>query len=390
MPPKRRAAAAAADATSNRQVKRPRAPKPQLRPQAGLRPTLRAPAPAVPSDRSVIYISSTSPDASEKPLKYADADNTPSGGIFPSDSLQNFVVNSIEIRPSARGALTGHAHYAHLLTLHAQHHKTITSTFDSYRLSPPSNIPPGDPLILPPPQEINLGPRLPEINYARHPPHRSPYTSPIYTSRTYNPLLALAIIHLSKKNLPFLDFTSDTEHLPNVGPHTLPPRFPPPTPAGAMPFLDAATDWPILPGDQGISIVFLPSYYVDGRHCLGFYTRKPVSGRLCAIVFTPCSMEEVIALGLLGVADPRHEIGDFEGMTVGSGGQVGWEVFEVGAGRGRWVQSRGEDRDIWNAVEQVAGVEWVIRVRVTERRIVEWGHEAARRDGGLWGDMSVD
>lgn len=101
-------------------------------------------------------------------------------------------------------------------------------------------------------------------------------------------------------------------------------------------------------------------------------------------------MEEVIALELLGVADPRHEIGDFEGMTVGSGGQVGWEVFEVGAEGGRWVQSRGEDRDIWNAVEQVAGVEWVIRVRVTERRIVEWGHEAARRDGGLWGDTSVD
>ncbi|KAF1972265.1 hypothetical protein BU23DRAFT_644653 [Bimuria novae-zelandiae CBS 107.79] len=374
---------AADTAAGKPQAKRPRpAPKAQLRLAAGLRP---AQAPPV---REVISISSTSPD----PQPNGNPHDIPSGGIFPTDSFQNVVINSVEVPPTSRNKRVGLDHYIYLNAHHPHKHVNITSTFDAYRTLAPDNVAPGEPHPDVGPQYLDLGDLVDGVDYARYPAHKHAYSSPLYEGRTSNPLVALAILHIATKNLPSINFTSAIAHLPNVGPQTPAPRFPPHMPDAELPFLDTATQWTGEEGDQQIMLLFLPNYYVDERHAVGFYTRKAVSGRLCHIVFTPCTTQELSLAGLLDPVDPGLTIADFRGYDVGVvEGGVPWEQLDVGVKGGEWLD-RGNvgDRAVWENAEDIVGVEWVIRVRIAVRAIHEEGTEAGRRDGGNWADTRWD
>ncbi|KAL1608082.1 hypothetical protein SLS60_003021 [Paraconiothyrium brasiliense] len=367
---------------AERPVKRPR-PQAQFqrRPVSALRP-------AQPSSiREAIYISSASPATGRDPRTAEQ--KTPSGGIKPLDSFQDCVVNSIESAPGGRNYRTGFEHYLYLTKRYAAQYKNVSVEFNTYRHAAPLNAPPGDPLPDTAPQSLDPGLPDPRFDYKTLPDHIKEYTQPIYKARTYNPLISLAIIRLAEKNLPFMDFSSNLTHLPNVGPQTLPPEFPP-VEEEEMPFLDMATTWAVLPGDQDITILFLPNYHVDGRHAIGYYTRKVPSKRFCSMLFTPCTTSELRLAGLLdfvpidsdlGVSDiPNAEIGE-------DGGAVPWDVTEVGVKDGKWLYPIEEDIVAWEDAEDVAGWEWVVWVRVTLRKTAEDSEDGTNRDGGKWAEV---
>jgi hypothetical protein len=343
------------------------------------------------SNHEVIYISSTSPDGADVPLT---TPMEPSGGIKPNDSLQDEHVNSIEFAPIGRSARTGIEHYLFIAKTKAKNYATVSVDFNPYKHAAPPGAPPGDPLPETAPQMLDLGPPDPRYNYKLQPEHWENYALPIYKAKTYNPLLALAITRLAEKNLPFINWTSELAHLPNVGPQTLPPEFPPPEAGEPMPYLDAATTWTVLPGDQVITIVFLPEYYIDGRHALGFYTRKMPSRLLCSIICTPCTTAELRAAGLLDLAPVASGV-PISAIQDGAVGRedmhMKWGWFGVGVNGGEWLYPTLESDIIeWEDVEDVVGFEWVVRVRVTVRTTAEESDEARKRDGGMWGESRYE
>ncbi|KAF2446502.1 hypothetical protein P171DRAFT_472004 [Karstenula rhodostoma CBS 690.94] len=333
----------------------------------------------------VIYISSTSPDGTEdvRPPPHMK----PSGGIAPEDSLQDEPVNSIECAPRGRNKRTGLDHYLYIAGFKAKDYVAVTADFDAYRYAAPPNAPPGDPLPDIPPQTLDLGPTEPQYDYQELPVHEANYAQPIYKATTWNPLIALAIIRLAEKNLAFMNFNSDLAHLPNVGPQTLPPEFPPVDDGEPMPYLDDATTWPQLPGDQQITVAFLPEYYLDGRHALAFWTRKVPSGRLCSIVCAPCTTPELRAAGLACLAPVDAGVFESRSHDGVPAEQMEWNKFRIGVGGGEWLYPCLE-RDIitWERVEDVVGREWVVRVKVslTVNGIEESSPEAQTRDAGFW------
>jgi hypothetical protein len=318
----------------------------------------------------------------------------PSGGIEPNDSLQDEPVNSIEFAPTGRNWRTGLEHYRFIAKSKAKEYTTVSVDFNQYKDTAPRGAPPGDPLPDIAPQTLDLG--LPDrrYDYRALPEHWGDYAMPIYKARTYNPLLPLAIIRLAEQNLPFMDWSSELAHLPNVGPQTLPPEFPPPAAGVPMPYLDAATTWTVFPGDQAITIIFLPEYYVDGRHALGFYTRKAPSGLLCSVVCAPCTTAELCAAGLIDVVLVASEspVLSIRDMVVGREDmQMSWGSFGVGVDGGSWLHPElASDIFQWEDVEDVVGFEWAVRVRVTMRATAEDSEEARRRDGGMWGEARSD
>lgn len=346
-----------------------------------------------PTNYEVIYISSASPDGTEDVRRAEQM--KPSGGITPSDSLQDEPVNSIEIAPRGRNSRTELDHYLYITKFKAKDYAIVSSDFDAYRRAAPPNAPAGDQLPDTTPQSLDLGLPDPQYNYDELPAHDERYAQPIYKARTWNPLIALAIIRLAEKNLPFLNFNSDLAHLPNIGPQTLPPEFPPVEDGAAMPFLDEATTWMRELGDQPISVVFLPQYYLDGRHALAFSTRKAPSGRLCSIVCTPCTTRELRAAGLV-LAPVEHGLPESPGQDDEQTEMRPWSNSRVGVSGGEWLYPSLE-RDIitWERAEHVVGFEWEVRVKVTLFRealggIAEDHPDAQERDNGLWHEARWD
>jgi hypothetical protein len=103
------------------------------------------------------------------------------------------------------------------------------------------------------------------------PDARSKNYNPVYEGRTYNPLIPLAIVRIAQKNMLSFNFDSALDHLPNVDPCDPFPDLP-----GDGVFLDTleykgkSGDNYTHDDDFPIHISFIPSYYADGRHCIGF------------------------------------------------------------------------------------------------------------------------
>ena len=442
--------------------KSPRKPLATMRP-AGLRPAGLRPLPR--AELSIISISSTSPnseigDAPQVPRYFAAGQhNIPSGGILPTDSLQDVPLLSTEVpvspaffAPSNPNRVAGLAHYKLLTARYDKQYTDITTTFETYRKLPPPNVKlrrPSPELL---PQILNLGPYVEGIDYNIIPQPNPEYTNPVYKATTYNPLIPLAILRLAAKNLPFMDFTSDETHLPNVGPYRQPPRFPTPevrilddaphaiTYNDELPFLedwastlpDNATSWPPThdsdsdsdsddesdddaarlrrhqawantPGITPITVVFLPNYFLDGRHALAYITHKLASGRIASLVCAPCTTGELAQAGLLRVADPSTGMGAYRNPATKWGELLGWEdacvgwwEMQVGGGaEGRWFEREGYgfgegEWQAWNRAVEDVGREWVVRAGISARVFEEDGREAAGRDGGKWGDARWD
>lgn len=338
------------------------------------------------TNQDIVYISSTSPDGTDDmppPLHMK-----PSGGIAPSDSLQDEVVNSIESARRGRNLRTGIEHYCYIAHKKAEAHAIITPSFDTYRRAAPPSAAAGN--IMPdiPPQTPDLGLRDPKYDYSELPPHETHYKKPMYKTRTRNPVFALAIIRLAEENLPFLSFESDLAHLPNVGPQNMPPTFPQVDIGEPMPFLNAATKHMRKDTDDLITIVFLPEYYQDGRHAVGFWTRKKPSNRLCSIVCTPCTTKELRALGLLAWVPPTHGLPGSPDLPREDAEITSWHNFRFGNIHGEWLYPCVERYlEKWELAEKVVRFEWWLRVAVTtypRAGIAEDDRLARKRDDGMW------
>lgn len=366
-------------------------PAKRLRPQ---HQSHRRPAPVsalrpaqTSSNREVIYISSSSPVAIEDPPPLHQ--ERPSGGIKPVDTFQDFAINSVEVPATGPIKRSGLEHYRNFVRHHARYYKCISVDFKSYRHTAPPNAPPGHALPDIEPPNLDLGPQNPEIDYTKHPRQNTEYAQPIYKSYTYNPLVALAVIRLAQKNLPFVDFSSDLHHLPNVGPGTFPPQFPH-MEDERMPFLDKTVMWRVLENYQVIRVVFLPRYFTDGRHALAFYTRKEPSRRLCSLVCAPCTTAEIRLAGLLDILPFARDLpsSDIDNDVIGEDyALLHWNDVEIGGTGGEWLYpTLEEDKGKWEDSEDVVGWEWMVRMKLTLRQIDEDCAEADQRDGGLWGE----
>ncbi|KAL5390438.1 hypothetical protein PMIN02_007009 [Paraphaeosphaeria minitans] len=349
---------------------------------SGLRPVQPS------ANHEVIYISSASPDGTDdvSPPPHMK----PSGGIAPSDSLQDEPVNSIESASRSRNPRTGLEHYLYITKKKAKDYAVVTGHFDSYRRATPPNDPVGDPLPDVQPQTLNLGLQDPKYDYGQLPAYDMQYAKSIYKAQTWNPLIALAIIRIAEKNLAFLDFDYTLAHLPNVGPRTFAPEFPHVEDGQPMPFLDAATRWMTEEGDQPITVVFLPEFYQDGRHALAFWTRKKSSGRLCSIVCTPCTTQELRAAGFLALVPAEHGLPEDPSPQQNLADIRQWSNFRIGVGGGDWLYP-GLERDLisWERAEHVVGFELELRVAITtypRYGVSEDGPIAQKRDNGLWYD----
>jgi hypothetical protein len=186
---------------------------------------------------------------------------------YPWDSHQDdIIVNSVEERQPAYR--TGVAHYLHLLA-QQKSYEHITTDFDDYRrnFTNAEDLPNYDDEE----REDREWEQQEGIDYTVlpiPPATLSAYSSTIYTAHTPNPAVFLAITRLAAHNLPFLDFSSSVSHLPNHSPAA-------PLPTLEKELFCADVPYSKKASDTEMSILFLPSFYEDGRHALGFYTFIP-------------------------------------------------------------------------------------------------------------------
>lgn len=279
------------------------------------------------------------------------------------------------------------------------------------------------------------------------------YSAPIYAGITTNPLIPFAVLKLVERNVPFVEWGAEKGFVPNaVGRHLV---FPKEIEEGDGGWLEGfegrlgvdgeGEDGMVAGTGNGnggpadlITTLFLPCFYLDGRHALLYFTRKSVSGRFAALLCTPCTTEELGRLGLLsrvavsssaadhdepggvetngdgnfeergddegnGAEDTDAEGTDLEpgsaGPTVGMSNapSIGWEPHHdirwtdmmIGVSNGRWID-QGVERGMWGEAAQVVGREWGIRMGLCVRVLAEGGPEARGRDGGMWGVGGVD
>jgi hypothetical protein len=147
-----------------------------------------------------------------------------------------------------------------------------------------------------------FGPPTPGIDYTIPPVPRSPHDKPTYKGVTDDPTVALAIIRVAEKNLPFVNFDSALSNLPTITPPVPPRRLPTETyPKNEYAAVLGDPDVARLardPAAHHIHIALLPKRYKDGRHAIGFWTYKLPSMRYGAMVFTPCSARDLKAARL--------------------------------------------------------------------------------------------
>lgn len=295
--------------------------------------------------------SSPEPDHADPPAWYTAYRNEPVSGILPRDSFQDIAIPSVE---EGRLGLSGCRAYRHFLAEQPEYpniqvtfksrkrrkrHAGSSRSFDSHRDRAPK-----------------AAPRQPHYDYTRPPEaiSRSDYEFPIYAGTTYNPTIPLAITRLAEQNLPCFDFVSAREHLPNMGATT---EYP--VEADRIDFLDLDVEHERQASDSRIHVLFLPEYYQDGRHALGFCTLKMPSRRLGSMLFTPCTDEDLLSAHLK--------------RAVGDGGD--WEAMEVGVAGGTWWDPRDVEDGYWEWARgfRLVATDWQQRLQLTTRQLLEGG-----------------
>ncbi|EUC27437.1 hypothetical protein COCCADRAFT_31086 [Bipolaris zeicola 26-R-13] len=266
---------------------------------------------------------STSPDSSTSPQPLRK---------YPWDSHQDdIVVNSVET-PNQTGRLTGVEHYLQQLSL-KKDYKDICIDFDEYRRNGLRATDAWDPSDEQPDEEQE---RYKPLTIPRPPPVYTEYEHQIYTCTTTNPTICLAIARIAQHNLPNINFQSAINHLPNV---PLAARLP------KLQLGVLAEDIPHERDEDNYSIVtvlFLPRFYHDGRHALGYYTADPPTSNSAQdawrarlkdvrqMLFTPCVLEDLEAYGMIRYAAVSRAQ---DGIETGDA-----SVQSIGARGGRWLQ----------------------------------------------------
>ncbi|RYN58117.1 hypothetical protein AA0114_g2046 [Alternaria tenuissima] len=261
-----------------------------------------------------------------KPLSFKQLLKIPKEKEYPWDSHQDdIVVNSTELNTAGRKL--GIDHYRHQLTLRKTYeHITTDFAEDMEKLVPTDALPvpcSSSPLSSDDKtkRENNDGDmehvehkiwdgkaRLPKPKF-----NRLDYDWPIYRATTTNPAVFLAIIRIAEKNLPFINFDSAITHLPNRAVNASLPVLPfNNAPNRKWEGKEKAVFTDDLPyeekkDDQLMTVLFLPKFYKDGKHAVGYYDVAPgrdKSMRLEAenvvqLLFTPCATEDLVRSGLV-------------------------------------------------------------------------------------------
>jgi hypothetical protein len=261
-----------------------------------------------------------------EPLSFKQPLKIPKEKEYPWDSHQDdIVVNSTELNTAGRKL--GIDHYRHQLTLRKTY-EYITTDFaeDMEKLVPRDALPaPCSSSLLSFDDETERendeddGEHMDDMNWdgkIRLPKpkfNRPDYDWPIYRARTTNPAVFLAIIRIAEKNLPFINFDSAITHLPNRAVNASLPILPFNTaPNRKWKGKEKAVFTEDLPyekkkDDQLMTILFLPEFYKDGKHAIGYYDIAPgrdKSMRLEAenvvqLLCTPCDTEDLVRWGLV-------------------------------------------------------------------------------------------
>jgi hypothetical protein len=94
-------------------------------------------------------------------------------------------------------------------------------------------------------------------------------------------MIPLAIIRVAEKNLHFINFDSALNNLPNLRPSDDYPLW-----RDDINFIERDIEHHRRSTHAIIRVVFVPDYYVDGRHAIGLYTREQTSKRLATMLLT--------------------------------------------------------------------------------------------------------
>jgi hypothetical protein len=275
-------------------------------------------------------------------------------GLYPWDDYQDIiVVKSVEEEHDQDVAcpLVGVEHYCAVTSQHNDY-KHICVHFNEYRkigqrVKNSSDTDDEDNAM-----PVKSEPHL-NVEDTRLPTRRGNYNQKTYQAWTTNPAVFLAIARIAQRNIRFLDLTFALDHLPN---------HPPDQPLPKLAKGKFANDVSHLVRDSDIefTIAFLPNYYEDARHALGFFSLEddadaehPTCVRARTCLFTPCTTANLEEYGLVQWI----------------AGKRGGKIQVVGSYDGEWLCAEiVEDWDDWRVCEMVAGQVWenkVVRCRGT-------------------------
>jgi hypothetical protein len=255
--------------------------------------------------------------------------------FYPWDDYQDqIVVNSVEVEQKpfkTDKPLVGVEHYLHLLS-HKPDYTHICIHPDEHRQSASharfdSSSSDGD---------LSINPSIP---YDHLPTPKAGYSLPVYQSHTTNPAVFLAIIRLAQRNIPSIDFTSALQHVPNM---------PAKKTASQLVYPGFADDYFHLPHwtDVRYTLAFLPHFYADERHAVGFYLPGRAHQPPDACFFAACSSEDLEEFGLV-----EYLVDEVNGaLSMGA----------VGSREGVWLHIA--EHEEWARVDVVAKTVWQKRL----------------------------
>ncbi|EOA89105.1 uncharacterized protein SETTUDRAFT_105409 [Exserohilum turcica Et28A] len=277
----------------------------------------------------------------------------------------DIVVNSVEAGTVKRRAGVGH--YLHKLSL-VKGHAHICIDIDEYRRNRPSQS--DSPVAGDEEGEVKQedydNNNKPEYGCryfeAPIPPHRKEeYNFHIYKCTATNPAIFLAIARLAQRNLRFMNFDSAINHLPNLHPTSRLPKLQPNVTAEKIPH-DQEEGF-----HDPVTIIFLPSFYHDGRHAVGYYTFSPPNSNRALdkskalmrgfkqILFTPCNVQELEDLGLIA----------YEPCVAGQSPSNKKQVQSIGAAGGKWFRCEVvEEWDDWSESFEIVARVWQRRLEM--------------------------
>ncbi|CAA9957996.1 hypothetical protein PTMSG1_01571 [Pyrenophora teres f. maculata] len=283
----------------------------------------------------------------------------------------DIIVNSVELGPSMRSM--GVAHYLEQVAkfdpddftpMASPNCRISKSSSSSFTVWPDSGSGSGDEdeargFEIKHPQGSRWGDK--GINYYNSdmpmpPASVAEYQREIYKTKTTDPAVYLAIIRIAEKNMPAINFSSAVNHLPNLHPKDPIPKLK----RGIM-----NSQRKERRSDIAMNVIFLPHFYHDGRHALGYYALSPepdnwtwAANQAGLFVkhelFTPCTSWDLEQYDLV------EYVKGLDGTYSTDGEGLDAEYIDsVGARGGKWLAwDVVEDWEYWLAELQVVRGVW--------------------------------
>jgi hypothetical protein len=313
----------------------------KLRPKANLTVTTKPAPPARTVSKKLAtapFPSSTSESSLSPALSIPISNHRFDEGQYPWDDYQDGVfVKSIELDVDHDEELTGTAHYLDEIEEHEGKYAQICTDFNEYCMNG-KHLQDIDELEDEDEEEALIegnGSGFTELLKVA-----DDYDGPIYSAKTKNPAVFLAITRIAQRNLPFLDFTSGLTHLPNLPPTARLPKLLKGVFIDQHPHARRASD-------IELTVAFLRNFYDSPSHphALGYFstirliassTDTPrIHAESC--LFTPCSGDDLLEFDMIAwskkklIGRPRkmEAIGSHNGAWLKPDIVEGWKEWEV-------------------------------------------------------------